>query len=74
MVANGDNGRLLPLSAGGAEWARAIAKQFSDDERYMKGRLHARNAFEERLNWDAWGIRTAKLMREVMLEKGCPPL
>ena len=68
VVANGDNGRLLPLSAGGREWAAAIAEQFSDDALYLKGRLHARNAFEERLNWDAWGIRTVELMREVLAE------
>ncbi len=70
VVTNGDNGRLLPLLAGGREWAEAIAEQFSDHERYMPGRLHARNAFEQRLNWDAWGIRTAEIMREVLLEKG----
>ena len=70
VIADGDNGKLLSLSAGGKEWAKAIAKQFCDVELYMKGRLHARNAFEHRLNWDAWGIRTAEIMREVLLEKG----
>jgi len=66
VVSDGDNGKLLPLSAGGKEWAEAILEQFSDDERYIKGRLHARNAFEQRLNWDAWGIRTAEIMRVVL--------
>jgi glycosyltransferase involved in cell wall biosynthesis len=67
VVTNGDNGCLLPLLAGGREWAEAIAEQFSDDERYMQGRLRARNAFEQRLNWDAWGVRTAEIMREVLV-------
>ncbi|MEI7817938.1 MAG: glycosyltransferase family 4 protein [Desulfuromonadales bacterium] len=68
VVTDGDNGRLLQLSAGGKEWAEAIAEQFSDEERYKTGRLHARNAFDQSLNWDAWGIRTAEIMREVLAE------
>jgi glycosyltransferase involved in cell wall biosynthesis len=54
-VADGENGRLLAPSTGGAEWARAIAEQFSDEHRYRQGKIRARDAFEERLNWDAWG-------------------
>lgn len=68
-VRDGDNGCLLPFSAGGAEWAQAIAAQFSDGERYAAGRRQARAAFEERLNWDAWGERTAQLIREVLRER-----
>jgi len=68
VVADGDNGRLLPLSAGGTEWAKAIAEQFSDETRYIQGRLCARSAFEGRLNWDAWGMRTAEVMRVVLME------
>lgn len=69
VVTDGDNGRLLPLSAGGPEWARAIAERYSDDLFYRQGRISARNTFEERLNWDAWGKSTAALMREVLAEK-----
>lgn len=68
VITDGDNGRLLPLSAGGKEWAEAIAELFSDEELCMKGRLNSRNAFEQRLNWDAWGKRTAEIIRKVLAE------
>ena len=70
VVADGDNGRLLPLAAGGEEWGAAIAARFCNEALYLQGRLRARDAFEERLNWDAWGRRSAQVVRELLAARG----
>jgi len=62
-VKDGENGFLLPPSAGGAEYAALIAEVYRDEQRYAELVRSSRVVFETRLNWDAWGITVNKLMR-----------
>ena len=55
VVEDGVNGRLLPLSASGEDFARVIADEWRDREAWVRASHRARQRFEERLNWDAWG-------------------
>ncbi len=67
-VTNGENGFMLPLSAGGAEYAELIARVYRDDQGYAELVKSSRVAYENRLNWDAWGMTVTKLIYE-MLER-----
>ncbi len=71
-VTDGENGFLLPLAAGGAEYAEVIAKVYQDEERYVKLVKSTRAAFDERLNWDAWGIAVSKLLTEMLNSENAP--
>jgi glycosyltransferase involved in cell wall biosynthesis len=57
MISEGRNGFLLPLSAGGTEYADVIAKLVSDPDRYAALRRTSRDEYESRLNWSSWGAR-----------------
>ena len=65
-VKQGENGFLLPLVAGGAEYAELIARVYKDEEVYAELVRTSRAAFEDRLNWDAWGIAVKKLIDEML--------
>lgn len=65
-VKDGENGFLLPLSAGGAEYADVIASIHRDKQRYAELVRSSRTAFDERLNWDAWAIEINKIIREII--------
>ena len=62
-VADGVTGLLLPAEADGQAYAETIAELAADPARLTRLRETSRAAFEERLNWQAWGARTAALMR-----------
>ena len=64
-VRNGDNGFMLPLSARGSEYARLISELWRDGEAYAALAHSSRAAFEQRLNWDAWGAQVSKLLAEI---------
>lgn len=66
-VSEGENGFLLPLSAGGAEYAELIARIYGDEERYAELVRSSRATFEQRLNWDAWGRTVTRLIDEKLL-------
>jgi glycosyltransferase involved in cell wall biosynthesis len=60
------NGLILPLSAGGSEYAQVIRQLYQDEERYCEMVKASRAAFEERLNWDTWGIEVRRLIGEML--------
>jgi glycosyltransferase involved in cell wall biosynthesis len=60
-MAGGASGLLLPLDAGGTDYARAIADAVADDDRYRAMRISARDAFERELSWDVWAQRVNEL-------------
>jgi glycosyltransferase involved in cell wall biosynthesis len=66
VVIDGQNGFTLPLSARGADYARKIARVYRDDAGYAELVKTSRNAFDDRLNWDAWGIRVNTLITEML--------
>ncbi len=55
IIEHGVNGLLLPTSATASDYADAIQAVWSDGARYRAMQAHARQAFEKRLNWRAWG-------------------
>ncbi|MGB8348233.1 MAG: glycosyltransferase family 4 protein [Ktedonobacteraceae bacterium] len=55
IIRDGENGYMLPLSARGDDYAALIARIYGDEEHYTRIVQSSRAAFEQRLNWDAWG-------------------
>ncbi len=53
-VVNGENGCLMPASATSRDYAETIYRLFSDRQSYQDLKIQCRDAFDERLNWDAW--------------------
>lgn len=72
-VRDGENGFLLSLEARGAQYAELIARVYRDDQLYASLVKSSRAAYEERLNWDAWGITVSRLIREMLERKAKPP-
>lgn len=65
-VTNGENGFMLPLSAEAVDYAGVIAKVYRDDQLFAELVRSSRAAFDERLNWDAWGVAVRKLLVEML--------
>lgn len=65
-VREGENGFLLPLEAGGAEYAALIARVYADDQRYAELVTSSRKVYDTWLNWDAWGKSTGKLIMDML--------
>jgi glycosyltransferase involved in cell wall biosynthesis len=66
IVKEGENGFMLPMSARGADYAGLIAKIYQDDARYTELVKSSRAAFDDKLNWDAWGATTKSLLSEML--------
>jgi len=66
IIQEGENGFMLPLSAGGADYAQVIADVYRSDQRYAELVSSSRAAFDARLNWDAWGVSVKKIIEEVL--------
>jgi len=73
VVRDGENGFTLPLAARGDEYARVIAAIYHDDERYTRLVYSSRAAYEERLNWDAWGKAMKTILSDVIGQRPVPP-
>ncbi|GAC1449301.1 MAG: hypothetical protein PVSMB4_07340 [Ktedonobacterales bacterium] len=65
IVRDGETGFMLPLSARGDAYARVIAEVYGNEARYGELVRASRQAFEDRLNWDAWGKTAKDLMTEI---------
>ena len=65
VVKSGENGCVLPHSAVAADYAKVIYEIFSDESRYYELVRRSRAAYEERLNWDAWGRKVRQLFDEI---------
>lgn len=63
VVEEGENGHLLPPSAGGREYADLLQGILENKERLHALRASSRRAFEQRLNWSSWGRDVASLIR-----------
>jgi len=66
VVREGRNGFMLPLSAGGPEYAELIARIWGDRSGYSELTRSSRQEFEERLNWDAWATSVGRLLPRVL--------
>jgi glycosyltransferase involved in cell wall biosynthesis len=67
-VRNGENGVLLSEGASGEDYADAIQSLMNDPRRYLQLVHDGRQAFESRLNWDAWGRSMVGVFRQVLAE------
>ncbi|RSK34014.1 glycosyltransferase family 4 protein [Hymenobacter metallilatus] len=62
FVLEGVNGFRLSLAAEGADYAAAIKRVVDDAALYAQLRRTARQLFEQRLNWDAWGLAMKRVL------------
>jgi len=69
VVKNGENGFTLPYSAKGDVYANIIARTYRDTSYYHYLVRASRAAYEERLNWDAWGIATKKVLIDMFTRR-----
>lgn len=63
IIRDGANGYMLPLTAGGSEYALLIADIYRDEQRYRRLAAGSRAEYEERLNWDAWGRSVSRILQ-----------
>ena len=74
IIRHGVNGLLLSASATAADYAEAIGALWTDRPAYGAMRRAAREAFETRLNWTAWGDAMERAiddcLRKNALEQG----
>lgn len=66
VVRNGENGFVLPLHARGDAYALLIASLYRDEAQYAQLVLSSRAAYDERLNWDSWGVAMNKVITDVL--------
>ncbi|HEV2581018.1 MAG TPA: glycosyltransferase family 4 protein [Ktedonobacteraceae bacterium] len=64
-VLNGINGYVLPYEARGADYARVIAELFRDETRYAKLVESSRAMFENKYNWDVWGVTMNTILQHM---------
>ncbi|MCC1491374.1 glycosyltransferase family 4 protein [Cognatishimia sp. F0-27] len=64
-VRDGINGHALPPGSPPDAFAARIRTYLDDPSGYAALCASARREYEERLNWDAWGRRTAQALHEV---------
>jgi glycosyltransferase involved in cell wall biosynthesis len=74
IVRDGETGFVLPLSARGEAYAAVIARAYGDEARYAELVSASRSAFEDRLNWDAWGTSAAHLIENTLGRTYAPPV
>ncbi|MBV6636473.1 MAG: glycosyltransferase, partial [Mameliella sp.] len=68
-VRDGITGHALPPGAEAADFARNILSYLDAPDSYARLSRAARAEYEARLNWDAWGRRTATLLHEAVARK-----
>ncbi len=69
VIRNGENGFLLPYDVRGAAYAEVTARVYRDSERYAELVRASRAAFENRLNWDAWGVTVKHILADLLDHK-----
>ena len=62
-IRDGETGILVPPNATKADYATVIAEIFANPDRLARLRQSSRDAFEARLNWQAWGRRVSDLIQ-----------
>jgi glycosyltransferase involved in cell wall biosynthesis len=62
-IRDGETGILVPLNATRADYAAAICETFANPDRLARLRQSSRDAFEGRLNWQAWSRRVSDLIQ-----------
>lgn len=66
VVKDGENGFLLPIAARGDAYAHVIEEIFHDEQRYSRLVESSRAAFDNRLNWNAWGTSVGTYLADIV--------
>lgn len=66
IVIGGSNGLVLPLEAGGAEYAAKIGELWDDQAAYRALRASSRDVFEQDLNWETWGKKMNDIIESIL--------
>ena len=69
VVRDGENGYVLPLEARGDAYADAISSLYLDEQRYAQLVKTSRAAYDQRLNWDAWGRAVDTIIADVLAQR-----
>lgn len=70
ILKEGQNGYMLPLSAGGDEYAKQIATHFSNKQTYEQLVRSSRKEYDDRLNWNKWAESMYKIMTDMIQQAG----
>ena len=62
-ISDGETGILVPPSGTKVDYARVIADVFANPDRLARMKQSCRDAYEARLNWQAWARRVSDLMQ-----------
>jgi glycosyltransferase involved in cell wall biosynthesis len=68
-VTDRENGYLLPPDATGEQYAEKILETVRDRRVYNNLVMTCRKAYEDRLNWDAWGRAVKPIFEQVAKER-----
>ena len=66
IIKNGKNGKMLPLSAEGKDFASVIASYFSNKEIYEQLVRSSREEYDNHLNWSKWAERMHQIMIDTL--------
>ncbi len=66
VVDNGVTGQLLPLEAGGREYADMIVRMWDDKEGLLEMGQRAQKRYVEELNWDKWRKDFGDLLHSIV--------
>jgi glycosyltransferase involved in cell wall biosynthesis len=72
FVREGVNGFLLAPEERGDKYAERIRGAYENPEGYQALRMSARNEFEVRLNWDAWGKQVKEVLSAAVPSRRAP--
>ena len=64
-VVNGENGYRLPLSAGGADFAKKIRDIINNGDELTRLKKNARRKYEDDLNWETAGRRISEVIDSI---------
>lgn len=68
-VKNGINGFALPLQVGADVYAEKILQLLADKDAMQNLKLSCRKYYEEKLNWDLWGLQFQQIAKKLAKEK-----
>jgi len=66
IIHDSANGYALDISSDANDYAAIIEKVWKNKEEYQKLTISSRKLFDEKFNWDAWGIRASKVISECL--------
>jgi glycosyltransferase involved in cell wall biosynthesis len=69
VIEDGVNGYKVAPQAGPEAYAQIILDLYTDPDRYHALCVSSRQAYEQRLNWDAWGRGAQRVLESVVRSK-----